>query len=65
MPKICFSYVSDFRSTKIIRKSIEEICDILKIDFKCKNRLVLIVDASVKTASCDPPSNSNVFSDEK
>lgn len=42
--EICFCYVSDFKSAKIIRKSIEEICDILDLDFREKNRLVLIID---------------------
>lgn len=39
-----FSYISDFKSAKILRDYIEIICDLLKIENKWKSRLILITD---------------------
>lgn len=42
--KICFSYISDFKSAKILRDCINEICNLLWIDSTSKTRLILVID---------------------
>ncbi|MDD3646151.1 MAG: ATP-binding protein [Candidatus Gracilibacteria bacterium] len=42
--EICFSYISDFRSAKILRDCVNEICNLLGVDSTPKNRLILVID---------------------
>ncbi len=42
--EICFEYISDFKSTKVIRDFVEVLSDKIKIDKIWKSRLILIID---------------------
>lgn len=41
---ICISYISDFKNAKILRESVDAMCQVFGISPKWRTRLVLITD---------------------